>query len=388
MAAADPGPRAQLGMTLRLIAKALTVRRGRVLLALSAIALGSAIVTAFASVHFDISIKMSRELRTYGANFFVGPAETEEAAGLSAATLAMVTDAVPAERLEGASPYLYGVVRLDRDNAVLAGVEFTGLRRIAPFWQVTGSWVTVDFDERHAMIGRHLAESMEIGLGDPVTIRNPDTGFLHRVTVRGILESGEASDNYLFVNLALAQRALDRPGEVDHGMLSLVTSGLDADALAADLEQRFVGVAAHPVRKIAESEGDILGTIEGLMALVALTILVITTVCVNATLTASIMERSREIGLLKALGARNRSIVARFLAETAVLAVIGIAIGLVLGFLLAQGLGQAMFGSSIGFRAVVLPMALAIGLVSALAAAVLPIRRAVRVVPALVLRGE
>jgi putative ABC transport system permease protein len=124
------------------------------------------------------------------------------------------------------------------------------------------------------------------------------------------------------------------------------------------------------------------------MALVAAIILIISTLCVNATLTAMVAERTQEIGLQKALGASNRAIVAQFMSETAIIALAGVLLGMALGVALAQVLGQAIFNAWVTFRPVVLPLTVGVSLLAALTAAVLPLRGAVAVVPARVLRGE
>lgn len=383
MAAAE-----RLSMSARLVWKALTVRRARVAVAVAAIMVGAAMVSALANLYFDISVKMSEELRTFGANFFVGPAADRAERGLDAATLAAVRAAVPADRLAGASPFLYGVVRLDRGNAVLAGVDFDGLRRISPYWQVEGHWIGVDFDERHAMVGRRLARSMELKVGDAVTIVNRERGFSAGVRIKGIMETGEAEDEQIFVTWPLAQKALGTPDRADFALLSIKAEGAGADALAERITAAAPGIEARPIRKIAQSDGRILDRIDGLMALVAATIVVITTLCVNTTLTAMVVERTREIGLKMALGAAPATIIGQFLAETAVIGLVGVALGLGLGFAVAQVLGQAVFHAWVSFRPAVVPVTLCISLAAALAAAVIPIRAAVRVVPAQVLRGD
>ena len=171
-------------------------------------------------------------------------------------------------------------------------------------------------------------------------------------------------------------------------MFSIIAEGAEADALAADLNRSFSGIEAKPIRKISQSDGQILDKIDGLMALVAGIILIITTLCVNATLTAMVARRAPEIGLQKALGAGNSAVAAQFLFETAVICLAGVLAGLLLGGGLAQILGQAVFGGWVTFRPVVAPLTLGISLVAALTAAIVPIRGAVRIVPARVLRGE
>jgi len=376
-------------MTARLLFKALTVRKTRVAVAVASIMVGAAVISALSSLYLDISIKMSEELRTYGANFFVGPDPAQgKVKYISDDAYQEVLQSIPQDKLVGASPFLYGVVRLDLGNAVLAGVDFAGLRKVSPYWQVEGSWIGVAFDDRNCMVGRNLAKNMELNVGSTVTVINEDTGFRTELTVKGIIETGEAEDEQMFVNLSLARKIFEAPGQSDFAMLSIIARGDEADALADTINTKLDGVEARPIRKISQSEGQILGKIDGLMALVAATILIITTLCVNTTLTAMVVERAPEIGLQKALGATHKAIIRQFLSETVLLCAAGVVLGLAFGFAFSQLLGQAVFNSWVTFRPVVAPVTIGISLAAAVIAAVVPIRRAIAVVPARVLKGE
>ncbi len=375
-------------MFLRLITKALTVRKSRVAIALFSIMIGAAIISALLCVYFDISIKMSRELRTYGANFFVGPSADSEERTIDFSAFEAAVKTVPPEALIGASPYLYGIVRLDLGNAVMAGVDFSGIRRLSPYWQVDGRWIVADFDDRNCMLGKSLAKNMELKVGDKINLVNRDRNFETKLTVKGIIETGQAEDQQILVNRALAQQILGQDGKINHAMMSILTEGLDIDALASSIERRLPFIDAKPIRKVSHSEGKILGKITGLMALVAIVILSLTTLCVMTTLMAMIVERTPEIGLVKALGADNGNVVLQFLSEIGVITVSGVVLGIVVGYGLAQVLGQAVFSSSISFRLIVVPMTLAISLAAALVAGAIPVRMAVKINPSSVLRGE
>ena len=309
------------------------------------------------SLYLDVKIKMSEELRTFGANFYVGQASSGgDERGIPEPIFSRIVAVLPADKLVGASPYLYGVARLDLGNAVVVGVDFARLQRIVPYRQVEGNWVTVGFDDRNAMVGRQLAAAMELKVGQPVNIVNPDRTVQLRVTIKGIINTGDAEDEQMFINLSLAQRLFGMPGRIDLAMFSIIAEGVEADGLAADLNRRFSGIEAKPIRKISQSDGQILDKIDGLMALVAANILIITTLCVNATLTAMVARRAPEIGLQKALGADNAAVAAQFLSETAAICVAGVLVGLLLGGGLAQILGQAVFGAWVTFRPAVAPL--------------------------------
>jgi len=377
------------GMMFSLILfKSLKVRKNRVFITFFSIMTGASIITALSSIYFDISAKMSRELRAYGANLFIGPAASSGSRTVDARTIEEAVKMVPPDKLTGASPYVYGVARLDLGSAVMAGVDFAGLRRLSPYWQVEGKWVTVDFDEDSCMIGKTLAKNMELKVGDTVNVIGSETGFQKSLTVKGIAETGQAEDEQIFVNLSLAEKILGMEGKVNHAMLSIVTEGTDIDLLAKRMAGAFPGTDAKPIRKVSSSEGKILDKIKGLMAIIAVIILTVTTLCVMTTLITVVSERTREIGLMKAIGADDREIVLQFLSETLIIGVAGVAAGLAAGFVLAQVLGQAVFGSSISFRLIVLPMTLVPSVAASLLAAALPVRMAVRVVPAQVLKED
>ncbi len=368
--------------------KSLKIRKNRVSITFFSIMIGASIITALSSVYFDISAKMSRELRAYGANFFIGPKAALANRTAETGTIRQSVALVPADKLIGASPYVYGVVRLDLGNAVLAGVDFSGLKKLSPYWQVDGKWISVDFDDESCMIGKTLAKNMELKVGDSVNVIKNETGFQKSLTIKGIAETGQAEDEQIFVNLNMAGQILGQQGKVNHAMLSIVTEGMDIDQLASRMEAEFPGLDAKPIRKVSHSDGKILDKIKGLMAIIAAIILTVTTLCVMTTLIAIVSERTREIGLMKAIGADDRDIIRQFLSETLTIGLAGVAAGLVLGFLLAQLLGQAVFGSFISFRLIVLPVTLVPSIAAALLAAALPVRMAVRVVPAQVLKEE
>ncbi|MHB8829257.1 MAG: ABC transporter permease [Syntrophales bacterium] len=386
--AGDRGGKMQLRMFGQIIFQSLKIRKNRVAITFLSIMIGAAIITALASVYFDIAAKMSRELRAYGANFFIGPQAASGSRTVDLSTITAALRMAPSEKLIGASPYLYGVVRLDLGNAVLAGVDFAGLRRLSPYWQVEGKWIAVDFDDNSCMIGKTLAKNMELKLGDAVNVIRNETGFQRTLKIKGIVETGQVEDEQIFVNLDLACRVLGQEGKANHAMVSIVNDGIDIDRLAAQMEGRFPGLDSKPLHKVSYADGRILEKIRGLMAIVAFIILAVTTLCVMTTLMAIVSERTREIGLMKAIGADNRSIVMQFLAETVAIGLAGMAAGLAVGFLLAQLLGQAVFGSFISFRLIVLPVTLLPSLAASLLAAAIPVQMALRVAPAQVLKEE
>ncbi|MDF6392093.1 FtsX-like permease family protein, partial [Escherichia coli] len=123
---------------------------------------------------------------------------------------------------------------------------------------------------------------------------------------------------------------------------------------ASRLQAQYPDLEIRPVRKVSASEGQVLDKIKGLMGLVSIVILALSSLCVNTTLMAIVGERAREFALQKALGSSNGDIVRQILLETSIIALAAVACGWVLGYLLAQLLGLTVFNAAISLRLPVL----------------------------------
>ena len=120
----------------------------------------------------------------------------------------------------------------------------------------------------------------------------------------------------------------------------------------------------HPVPQIAQAEASLLPRIRGLIFFMVALILVLTTLCVFASMAALAMERRRDVGLMKAIGGSISRIVRIFFTEAAALGLAGAFIGYVAGIFLSRWIGQRAFHVAISARPEVLPIVIALMVVS------------------------
>ncbi len=153
------------------------------------------------------------------------------------------------------------------------------------------------------------------------------------------------------------------------------------------MHQRLPDADVHGIRQFTEAEGKIYDRISGLLTATVAVVLILTTLCVMAAMTNVAMERKNDVGLMKAIGGATRRVLRLFLAEAAVLGLIGGVLGAAAGILLSIGLGKAVFGVAAQPRLIVYPVAVTLTILVAIAGAY-PLRRLASIRPASVFRGE
>ena len=165
-------------------------------------------------------------------------------------------------------------------------------------------------------------------------------------------------------------------------------AGVDLE-LAAEVENGIylTGSVANAVRQVAESEGTILDKTKLLMILITALSLIGSALGISNLVTASVMERAQEIGLLKAIGAKDRSITGVVMTEILITALVGFAVGYFMGFGFAQLIGQSVFGSAIEMNTRVIPIVAALIALVTIAGSLPAIRMVLRLRPAEVLHG-
>jgi len=436
-------------MFLRVLGDAFARQKRRKAIVFVAVALGTAAASAPADIALDVGDRMSRELKAFGANLVVVPRGASQPvrvggtdfsalsipAYLRAEDVLRVQDNFWKNNILAFAPLLDAPAEIaaaggaEERRAILRGAWFdrpfrldeptaasgpeptTGLRRMQPYWQVEGRWPDERGAADEALVGARLAASLGLRPGSRLEAR-VSAGSAARLLVAGILTTGGEEDEMVLAPLEAVQRAAGLEGRLSRVLVSALTTpesavyerkGLDprslspaefeswsctpfVSSIAFEIEEAWPGVEARVVRRVADAEGAVLDRASGLMTLVAVMGLFGAALTVASALTAGVLERRVEIGLLKSLGARNATVIALFLAEAAVLGIAGGLAGSAAGAWLARVVSASIFGTPVAIRPASVPLAVACALAITLLGALLPVRRIAGLRPAEVLR--
>ncbi|MFT4174106.1 MAG: ABC transporter permease [Rhodocyclaceae bacterium] len=409
----------------------------RKVLAVITVSLAAALVSALMAVSIDIGDKMARELKSYGANILIEPAgqaalpalfgeHSNPLAGqdfLDEQELPNIKDIFWRNNIIGFAPLLAGDARVDGRRVPLLGTFFdqaltipdeddfhTGQKIISPYWAVTGAW-PVD-DRAEALVGRQLAAQTGWQAGTKLALQG-DKGVTE-LTITGVLATGGDEETQLVMPLAWAQRILDLAGKVQAVRVSALTvpetqlsrkarrnlDSLDAEeydlwyctayvsSIAHQLEAAISGSSVRPIWQVAASEGVVIHKIQLLLAVVTLAALAASAMGIASLMTSTIMERAREIGLMKALGARPWQIMLLFYADAVLAGLIGGLVGCLAGWALARAIGLALFDAPLSFAWIVVPCVLLLSSLIAVIGTWFPAQRIARLYPVEVLYGR
>ena len=419
----------------------------RKLLAIITIFLASGLVSALLAVSIDIGDKMAKELKSYGANILIEPASSAVLPEVGNANTSLATQDFIDEKelpnikdifwrnnIVGFAPLLSAEVQIEGGQKIgVLGTFFdhniaipdeddyhTGQKIISPYWHVEGEWV--DDAQNHfttqvpALIGKQLAQTLNRKIGDRFVLRYQTQEQDNRIEIeiKGVVSTGGNEEQQILLPLSAVQNLLNLQGKVQSVKVSALTvpenelsrkarSNVDAldaaeydrwyctayvSSISHQLEEAVSGAVVRPIWQVAASEGVVIEKIQLLLAVVSLAEGIAAAMGIASLMTTSIIERSKEIGLMKALGAYQWQIVLLFYCEAIISALFGGIFGCVAGWGLARFIGISLFNEPLSFAWIVIPCVLVLAILIALIGTWFPAHRIARLYPVEVLYGR
>jgi putative ABC transport system permease protein len=370
---------------LKMVLSSLIRRRSRMLVAVLAVAIGATILSGLMTIYYELPQQLGQEFRSYGANMILMPSDDQDS--MTQEEMTQAVSYIPPTLITGIAPFRYQSIRINEQPYMAAGTDLTQVQKSSPYWYVTGEWPT---GANQVLVGKDIATAMRLKAGSSLKITAiTDQGrFSADMIVSGVVQTGGNEESLLYMSMEDMESFLGESGVIDVVECSIQAEADVLNTIADQIDASDANVSVRVVKQVAQSEGAVLTKIQGLVYLVTIVVLVITMISVATTMMAVVAERRKEIGLRKALGATNGSIVGSFLGEAVLLGLVGGILGIILGYLFADLVSTQVFSRAITGEPWIMVTTVLASIVIAAIACLIPVRGATEVDPALVLRGE
>ncbi len=250
----------------------------------------------------------------------------------------------------GVSPVLAGAATFEfkdkNKNVVMQGIKVEAHDSVLYINDdiVEGSFRDLEVTPNSVVVGDALAEKLDVEIGDTIDASFPEANPT-ALKVVGIYNSGTPLDeNIAITSLSTAQDFLD----VSNVVTTILVRGDDRERAQAISEE--IDAMGYPASGWKETNPEIIQTLklEGTSNYIIMgLVIIIASFGIVSTLFMAVMEKTKEIGMLMAMGVPRRSIMIIFVMESSILGLLGAVLGVTLGAALAIQMGSYDYGMEV-----------------------------------------
>lgn len=345
-------------MTLKKIAlKNLLRRKGKSGLVLTGLVVGIATVVTVITLVESIKSDINHKLEKFGANILIVP-RTENLSlsygGLSlggisfdmqeikADALSKINSIKNAANVAAVGPMVLGAVSVDAHRVLMAGIDFRAAEILKPWWRVKGMFPA----ENEVLIGSEAARIMGIDTGTLLSVKGRE------LNVSGILHpTGSQDDQLIFTRLATAQQLLGKTGLISMAEVAALCTACPIEEMVAQISGALPGAKVMAIQQVVKSRMETLGHLKKFSYGFSVVVILIGSLVVLVTMMSSVRERTREIGIFRAIGFRKSHVIRIVFTEVMVIS----ALAGILGYAIGIGFAHTAFRLFTESRAVSIP---------------------------------
>ncbi|MCL2009459.1 MAG: ABC transporter permease [Synergistaceae bacterium] len=319
----------------KLVCKNLLRRKGRFIFTLLGITIGMASFVALLSLGGNMRGEVTKQAGALGANLIITPKNWCAYDQISILTGESLPESLQYDVLDKVSaidgitavPYLTQKTAVQNNPVLVTGI-LPGEMKDFKGWELKEGDYFVSPDERAAVIGSSIANQFDLGLNDVLTIRGG------RFPVKAILQAtGSNDDASVYLPVSVVQEIYDVEGYISY-IAAKVDDITRLDSYIAAVVD-VANVAVTSDRQLLSSVLAILGAVNTTLQLIAGVALIAAAFGIVNTMMTATYERRREIGILRAIGAKSSAIFNIFLLESGLYGLLGGVTGVAAGFVVS-----------------------------------------------------
>lgn len=365
-------------------------RRLRTVFTVSGIVVGIALMVVLLSMLNGMDTKLNEQVRELtGADLTIYNSTTQSGSGHGPASLMVQsydtiieTNTEIIKNISGVNSVtstltFNGVATSSNNNTQLRmnGIEPDSYNQVSGKLNIVEGTSLTQGDDNSVVLGKSISDALGVKVGDKISIGTNEQNT-KEFTVVGIFETGmEVMDSNGYISLDAAQNLTDKEGQVSN--IQVKTEDPEkADQIVNTIPEKISGVKVITQKAMLEKMTEMLSTIQIFISSLGLIALLAGSFGVINTMLMSVYERTREIGILKAIGSRNSTIMKMFLTEAVLIGLISSILGCVLGVAIAYvfPLTDDMMVPMI--TPTIIAIAMVLGLAVSIAAGIYPAWRA------------
>jgi putative ABC transport system permease protein len=318
-------------------------RKSRLVFLVAGLLIGVATVVTLVSLSTNLIEDVQHKMENYGANILITPHSDDLSLSYGGISLGGVSvdpqeihqadlsliETIPNYRnIAAIAPKVLGALEVRGQRVMLMGVEAEKEFSLKKWWSVNGRPLISD----HEMVaGATLARKLGLKTGDRVEIAG------ETFTLTGVLAAtGSQDDQILVVALPTLQRLLGKEGRVSLVEVAALCGDCPVSDMVTQISQVLPGANVSAIQQVVKTRMHALEQFRNFSLAIAAVVLLIGALVVFVTMMGSVNERTREIGIFRALGFRQSHIMRLILLESALVSLVA---GM-LGFLAGMGASE------------------------------------------------
>ncbi len=318
-------------------------RKSRMAFLVVGLLIGVATVVTLVSLSNALTADIQHKMENFGANILLTPRSDTLSLSYGGITLGGVSidsrEIVQADlvkihtiknsrNISAVAPKVLGAVTVDNERVMLMGVELDKEFHLKKWWTINGEPAKTD---HQLVVGNTAAAKLNLKIGSKLTI----SGELFEVT--GILDkTGSQDDQLLIGSLPTAQRLLNKPGTVSLVEVAALCSDCPVSDMVNQIAEVLPNVEVRAIQQVVKTRMHALDQFRTFSLAIAAIVLLIGALVVFVTMMGSVNERTREIGIFRALGFRRGHVVRLILMESAAVSLLAGLLGYLVGMLATQ----------------------------------------------------